>query len=948
MTGKDDGGFSPHPGDPWHPSWRAEDDGSDDAGEHATSATDDTTAKRGRFGRRRKERDGAGVEQPEPEARPARRPADPEMPQAGEDPFDAVLRAEGRSVRRRPSSGSDAPQPEWTSDEELPDDLTLPVAPPSWVGDTTATDPAIEASGFEPIEAAPAATQPDLFAPPDQAPPPAEEATPGDEPIVSDEPAIAGEYGVAGSEAFSALADTAESDLPEWEAFMGGAEPLAAGPAPATRAPVEPVGDDAAFDEWVESEPEQKRGWFRRRGKGAAEVPSPSDTHWDDADQVWEDAEGPSAPVAAPEEPQDDRAFMPPEPVAFDDTDPARGPADDLDEDSAVAQALAALGGEPDVADDAGVAWSAEDPEVAWDEERVEVGSVPVTDLADQELLVQPASDHAVESDGVGEVEAAAALEADADERGDVEAAPVHLGEAPSEEVPLAEDVPDWDGDPSRVPASWFADVDEDSVVPPVVADTPETEWAEPDGPWEGRAAWDSQADTEVFDVEAGLPRDDRSLDVAAGYEQPVIPEGYQPWEEAVAEAMVDGGGEETAEYHVQHVAPPPPRLPEGFEPFPGTEAEAAYGGGSPRPEGGWMPETTDDTLDPAAPAAFLDEDGDETEFDEGIYAGGGTLEHRGLAEAIAAAAEDDDTAWQAMSAAMPGVETGVLGFEDVADLASSGDEYVAPVRSNLGMRVLTGLILGGSLIGSLLAGAWVFALFVAAILLLGLGEMYATLSRTGYLPLTVFGMVGAGSTLAATWFHGPIAIPAGVMLTSVVIFFYYAFAPTRRDALTNGGVTVLGLAWVIGGVGFAIPIGRSAEADVIVLAIVATTAAMDIGAYTFGRRFGRRALAPVLSPNKTVEGLMGGTLAAFVVGGVVGFFEWGPFDLVSGLALAALVVVFAPLGDLAESMVKRSIGVKDMGSTLPGHGGVLDRIDALVLVIPAAWVLLEVLGYLG
>ena len=221
-------------------------------------------------------------------------------------------------------------------------------------------------------------------------------------------------------------------------------------------------------------------------------------------------------------------------------------------------------------------------------------------------------------------------------------------------------------------------------------------------------------------------------------------------------------------------------------------------------------------------------------------------------------------------------------------------------------------------------------------------------MSRRGYLPLTLFGLLGAAGTLLATWFHGPLAIPSGIMLTSVVVFFFYAFAPTRRDALTNGGVTVLGLAWAVGAIAFAIPIARGPEFEVLVLAVVVATAAMDIGAYSFGRRFGRRPLAPVLSPNKTVEGLVGGAALALAAAGAVGFFEFGPFDLMGGLALGAIVVVMAPLGDLAESMVKRSMGVKDMGSTLPGHGGVLDRIDALVFVIPAAWVLFEVLGYLG
>jgi phosphatidate cytidylyltransferase len=109
------------------------------------------------------------------------------------------------------------------------------------------------------------------------------------------------------------------------------------------------------------------------------------------------------------------------------------------------------------------------------------------------------------------------------------------------------------------------------------------------------------------------------------------------------------------------------------------------------------------------------------------------------------------------------------------------------------------------------------------------------------------------------------------------------------------------------------------------------------------GRRFGKRQLAPRISPKKTVEGLAGGVVVAVAVGAVLGNF--GPFELTDGLLLGAIVAVAGPLGDLAVSVVKRAIGVKDMGAILPGHGGVLDRIDAMIFVIPAAWVVYSWMG---
>jgi phosphatidate cytidylyltransferase len=124
------------------------------------------------------------------------------------------------------------------------------------------------------------------------------------------------------------------------------------------------------------------------------------------------------------------------------------------------------------------------------------------------------------------------------------------------------------------------------------------------------------------------------------------------------------------------------------------------------------------------------------------------------------------------------------------------------------------------------------------------------------------------------------------------------------------------------------------------VISLVALVALVDIAAYFVGGRIGRRSLAPVISPKKTIEGLVAGTLAALAAGAVIGYLV-EPIDLPTGLLLGAVVAVFAPIGDLAVSVVKRSLEIKDMGSMLPGHGGLLDRIDALMTAIPAVWVVL-------
>jgi len=124
--------------------------------------------------------------------------------------------------------------------------------------------------------------------------------------------------------------------------------------------------------------------------------------------------------------------------------------------------------------------------------------------------------------------------------------------------------------------------------------------------------------------------------------------------------------------------------------------------------------------------------------------------------------------------------------------------------------------------------------------------------------------------------------------------------------------------------------------------------ASNDVGAYFIGRSFGRRLLAPNVSPNKTVEGLLGGLLLSAVVAAVLAVFPpWEEIGIARALITAGLIGILAPIGDLAESMVKRTLGVKDMGSVLPGHGGMLDRIDGFLFAVPAVYVLFRGFGLL-
>ena len=199
---------------------------------------------------------------------------------------------------------------------------------------------------------------------------------------------------------------------------------------------------------------------------------------------------------------------------------------------------------------------------------------------------------------------------------------------------------------------------------------------------------------------------------------------------------------------------------------------------------------------------------------------------------------------------------------------------------------------------------------------------------------------------------QGEAAIPAMFALAVIASFVWFMAIPaaTRSDVLGNLGLTVLNMAWIplLGAYLVAmldLPDGAGLVIAAIGLTFVYDTAAFLIGS-VWGGSFFQRALAPNVSPKKSIEGLIGATLVTVVlsVALVPSFIETFNDDRLGALLLAVVIAIAATLGDLAESLVKRDLGIKDMGSVLPGHGGVLDRIDSLLFVAPAAYLLLRVI----
>lgn len=264
----------------------------------------------------------------------------------------------------------------------------------------------------------------------------------------------------------------------------------------------------------------------------------------------------------------------------------------------------------------------------------------------------------------------------------------------------------------------------------------------------------------------------------------------------------------------------------------------------------------------------------------------------------------------------------------------------------NLKASIATGLLLAGLVIGLLIAGAvWFFGL-VLVILLIAQAEFYLAVRKKGRDPAIGLGLVAGGVLLIGTFMRGETAAGLVMFLATVFSFIWYMAAPDREGLVADVGVTLFGVLYVPLLGAFAALLLRRPDGTEVVMAAIGAAAFYDIAAYAVGSRVGKRPIAPSVSPNKTFEGLVGGTVFLLATGPVlIALLSLGPWGYFEALVLCAMVAVVAPLGDLFESAVKRDIGVKDIGRILPGHGGALDRVDAILFAAPVAYLSLRMYG---
>ena len=263
----------------------------------------------------------------------------------------------------------------------------------------------------------------------------------------------------------------------------------------------------------------------------------------------------------------------------------------------------------------------------------------------------------------------------------------------------------------------------------------------------------------------------------------------------------------------------------------------------------------------------------------------------------------------------------------------------------DLPVAIAVGVVLAGVFLGSIFWHPLAFTVVVSSFVVIACVEAAAQLRRVGLHTGVPAMIIGGLVTVFGAYRSQHAGQAAGVLVLFLGAVLWLLADPERRDVVRNLTMTVwLGI-WTgfLGSFGVLL-VNRPEDGPVAVLAVIGAAIFGDIGGYAAGVRFGRHKLAPTVSPNKTVEGLVGGLLTSSVLAAVVLPVVGELFTPVTAVVVAVVCVLAGMLGDLAESMVKRDLGIKDFGNILPGHGGILDRVDGILMAMPVGFFAIAIL----
>lgn len=266
----------------------------------------------------------------------------------------------------------------------------------------------------------------------------------------------------------------------------------------------------------------------------------------------------------------------------------------------------------------------------------------------------------------------------------------------------------------------------------------------------------------------------------------------------------------------------------------------------------------------------------------------------------------------------------------------------------NLVTRTITGLLYGIIVLGCILAGKYGFALLGLLFTGIGLYEFFNIYKKPGLQPTGKLGIASGLILFLAIFLFADKLLDPKYLLLGIILFFSFLISEMYRDKIDPFGnvATILaGLVYIavpVSLLSFLVIQGNESSYNPYTLVMIFVLIwAFDTGAYLSGVAFGKHKLFPRLSPKKSWEGVAGGVLLTILAALVISHF-YCPVNTLGMVIAALLTAIGATFGDLAESMLKRSMDVKDSGKLLPGHGGLLDRIDSLLFVGPIIYIFLS------
>ncbi|MDP9242023.1 MAG: phosphatidate cytidylyltransferase [Actinomycetota bacterium] len=510
---------------------------------------------------------------------------------------------------------------------------------------------------------------------------------------------------------------------------------------------------------------------------------------------------------------------------------------------------------------------------------------------------------------------------------GSEEAAAPEAAAPEAPEGPPAAEPPAPDPEPTRRVQPGEGHV---TVSGPGVTEPPEDPGVLPEG-WSAEIPEIPEASEETFEGDPGS-------------------EDYMPAE--IAEQIEGQGGlfagerqDTTGEppVSVEDLKKPPPEygdLPGPADPV--AAAAAAAASETPRLEDEPSMEAVEAAADQFAQAIRVDPDAPAAPT-----ASSGGMDPADVEQDILADLEDPALAPRTVKVGAGSEGMGGPTWQEPTSAEVGGDPDRRAGDRNLPIAFLVGVGLAALAVVAMALGRGPFAIVAGVALLLAQGELYAAMHKGHHQPATALGLLSGALVLAGAYYKGEAGMLAMVGLSLIFTFLWYMAVPAahRRNTLTGIAMTMLGVIYVplFGGY-LLVTLTSFSSGRALVLAILGLTFLYDTFAYIAGSFWGDHPLAPSISPSKSWEGTVAILVVVAVSVGAVGAYV-DPFKdhVARALIFGALVAVAAQFGDLAESLIKRDLGVKDMSSILPGHGGLLDRIDAVLFVAPIAFLFLRI-----